>query len=288
MQMKLKTLLILSLLVVVTALLLTCDRAKEELTSKAVVKVGSEVLTESDLKEVLPPDVNDEDSAALADEYINRWVRNKLFLRQAESNLTEEEKDVSQMLDEYRTSLLVNKYQQKMLEQKYSPLLKNEEIQQYYEQMQDNFTLQENIIKGLIMKVPLDAPGQNEVRRWCRSASSESLVQLENYSLQNARMYNVFLDTWVPFQRINANLPDPVRNEERFLKYNRYYETTDDQYRYFLLVTDSQFIGSIAPLAYVEERIKAILMNKKRGEFIKDLEKQLYEEALQQKNINFY
>ena len=211
-----------------------------------------------------------------------------MFLRQAESNLTEEEKDVSQMLDEYRTSLLVNKYQQKMLEQKYSPLLKNEEIQQYYEQMQDNFTLQENIIKGLIMKVPLDAPGQNEVRRWCRSASSESLVQLENYSLQNARMYNVFLDTWVPFQRINANLPDPVRNEERFLKYNRYYETTDDQYRYFLLVTDSQFIGSIAPLAYVEERIKAILMNKKRGEFIKDLEKQLYEEALQQKNINFY
>jgi hypothetical protein len=138
------------------------------------------------------------------------------------------------------------------------------------------------------MKVPLDAPGQSDVRRWSRSAGPESLVQLEKYSLQNARMFEVFLDSWIPFQRINANLPDPVKNEERFLRYNRYYETTDDQFRYFLLVTDYQFIGSIAPFSFVEERIKAILLNKKRGEFIKGLEKELYEEALQKKIINFY
>ena len=286
--MKIKTIFAILVAGIMIFLLLTCDQAERGPGSEAVVKVGPEVLTRDDLKKVLPSDINREDSATLADEYVNRWVRNKLFLRQAETNLSDEEKDVSQMLDEYRTSLLVNVYQQKMLEQKYSPLLKNEEIVRYYEEMQDNFKLQENIIKGLLMKVPLDAPGQSDVRRWARSAGSESLVQLEKYSLQNARMFDVFLDTWTPFQRINANLPDPVRNEERFLRYNRYYETTDDRYRYFLLVTDYQFIGSIAPLSFVEERIKAILLNKKRGEFIKGLEKELYEEALQKKIINFY
>ncbi|WP_291854701.1 hypothetical protein [Marinilabilia sp.] len=286
--MNTKALLIIPIAVVMTVLLLTCEGAVKEGDSKPVVRVGSEVLKEDDLNEVLPSDINKEDSAALADEYINRWVRNKLFLNQAESNLTDEEKDVSQMLDEYRTSLLVNKYQQKMLEQKYSPLLNKEEIEQYYKEMQDNFKLQENIIKGLLIKVPLDAPGQSDIRRWCRTADPESLVALENYSLQNARMYNVFLDSWIPFQRINANLPEPVRNEERFLKYNRYYETTDKQSRYFLLVTDYELIGSTAPLSFVEERIKAILLNKKRGEFLKTLEKELYEEALQKKTINFY
>ncbi len=283
-----KSLFIIPVAGVMILLLLTCDQAEKGIGSEAVVKVGQEVLTRDDMKKVLPSDISQEDSATLADEYVNRWVRNKLFLRQAETNLSDQEKDVSQMLDEYRTSLLVNIYQQKMLEQKYSPLLKNEEIIRYYEEMQDNFKLQENIIKGLLMKVPLDAPGQSDVRRWARSAGPESLVQLEKYSLKNARMFDVFLDTWTPFQRINASLPDPVRNEERFLKYNRYYETTDDHYRYFLLVTDYQFIGSIAPFSFVEERIKAILLNKKRGEFIKGLEKELYEEALQKKNINFY
>jgi len=195
-----------------------CENIENNEGTTPVVRVGEEVLTTNDLKKVLPDDVNDEDSAALADDYVNRWVRNKLFLRQAESNLTEEEKDVSQLLDEYRTSLLVNIYQQKMLEQKYSPLLSNEEIEEYYNEMQDNFTLQENIIRGLILKLPLDAPNISEVRRWCRSADSEDLVQLDRYSAQHARLYHAFLDKWTPFQRINASLPDPVRNEERFLQ----------------------------------------------------------------------
>jgi hypothetical protein len=275
-------------LVGLVLLFYTCKHVDGEEEAREVVRVGDEVLTSRDLKQVLPRDVDEEDSAALADDYINRWVRNKLFLRQAESNLTEEEKDISQLLDEYRTSLLVNIYQQKMLEQKYSPLLSDEEIEAYYNEMQDNFTLQENIIKGFLLKVPLGAPNQGDVRRWCRSANSESLVELENYSLQNARMFDSFLDSWVPFQRVNAILPDPIRNEERFLRYNRYYETTDEDYRYFLLVTDNMSIGNTAPLSYVEDRIRAILLNKKRGEYIKSLEKELYDEALQKKIINFY
>ena len=268
--------------------LFTCKHAEDESGATPIVRVGDEVLTSNDLKQVLPRDVDEEDSAALADDYINRWVRNKLFLRQAESNLTDEEKDVSQLLDEYRTSLLVNIYQQKMLEQKYSPLLSEDEIETYYNDMQDNFTLQENIIKGFLLKVPLGAPNQSDVRRWCRSANSESLVELENYSLQNARMFDSFLDDWEPFQRINAILPDPIKNEERFLRYKRYYETTDDNFRYFLLVTDYMTMGKTAPLSYVEDRIRAILLNKKRGEYIKSLEKELYDEALQKKIINFY
>jgi hypothetical protein len=276
--------LLLSLAVLVSA----CESIENKEDATPIVRVGEEVLTTNDLKKVLPEDLSVEDSAALADDYVNRWVRNKLFLRQAESNLTDEEKDVSRLLDEYRTSLLVNIYQQKMLEQKYSPLLSNEEIEKYYNEMRDNFTLQENIIRGLILKLPLDAPDISEVRRWCRSVDPENLVQLEQYCAQHAKLYHVFLDKWIPFQRINANLPDPVQNEERFLQYNRYYEKTDDKYRYFFVVTDYMTIGNTAPLSYVEERIRAILLNKKRAEFINNLEKELYNEALQKKIINFY
>ncbi|MGQ1890345.1 hypothetical protein ACT29H_07860 [Thermophagus sp. OGC60D27] len=256
--------------------------------AKPVVKVGEEVLTTDDLRQVLPRDVSDEDSAALADDYVNRWVTSKLFLRQAEANLSDEEKDVSQLLDEYRTSLLVNIYQQKMLKQKYSPLLSNEEIEKYYSEMQDNFKLQENIVRGMILKVPHDAPDLKEVRRWCRAIDSENMVKLENYGMQYAKMYHAFWDEWTPFQRINAILPNPVRNEERFLLYNRYFERTDENYRYLLVINDYMTIGNTAPLSYVEDRIRAILLNKKRAEFIKGLEHELYEDALQKKILNFY
>ena len=256
--------------------------------SEPVVRVGDEVLTRSDLSQVLPEGIEGEDSAVMAEDYVNRWVQNKLFLRQAENNLTEEEKDVSQMLDEYRTSLLVNIYQQKILEQKYSPLLSNEEIKTYYQDMQDNFTLQENILQGFLLKIPLDAPRQSEVRRWCRSGDAEHLVDLESYSAKHAKVFDQFVDEWIPFQRINANLPEPVQNEERFLRYNQYYETTDDEYRYFLMVNDYMTVGNQAPLSYVEDRIRAILLNKKRGEFLNSLGQDLYNEAIEKKIINFY
>ncbi len=272
----------------VSVLLFTCRNSNQESSGVSIVRVENEVLTSLDLRQVLPADVGSEDSAAMADDYVNRWVNSKLFLRQAELNLTDQEKDVSQLLDEYRTSLLVNIYQQKMLEQKYSPLLNNDEIQEYYEEMQDNFKLQENILQGIMIRIPLNAPNQNKLRRWFRSANTEDFVEIENYCIQYGQMHDSFLDSWIPFQRINANLPDPIKNEERFLLYNKYYETTDQKSRFFLLVTDYATIGNTAPLSYVEDRIKAILLNKKRGEFIKSLEKELYDEALQKKIINFY
>jgi hypothetical protein len=44
----------------------------------------------------------------------------------------------------------------------------------------------------------------------------------------------------------------------------------------------------VAPLEFVESKIKAILLNKKRLEFIKQLESDLYEEALKNKSITFF
>jgi len=45
--------------------------------------------------------------------------------------------------------------------------------------------------------------------------------------------------------------------------------------------------GTTAPLKYVEERIKAILLNKKRIEFIQQLAQDLYDEAIREKIITF-
>ena len=105
---------------------------------------------------------------------------------------------------------------------------------------------------------------------------------------QNAKKYEVFVENWIPFRRINASLPEPIFNEERFLRYTQYYETQDSVYNYYLAIHDHMLSGNTAPLNYVEERIKAILLNKKRGEFIQRLEQDLYEEALRDKIVNFH
>lgn len=266
---------------------LGCNTTPEDPSMEAIVTVDGVSLTLGELNRAVPDNLAAQDSIAIAEDYISRWVRTKLMLRQAEINLSAEEKDVEQLLEEYRTSLLVHLYQQKMLEQKHSPLVTSREIEEYYTQMQDNFNLQESIIKGIFIRIPKDAPNQDLLRKWINSADLENLVNIEAYAFRNARTYEQFVETWVPFSRINSLLPEAVGNEERFLRWNTFYETSDGTYNYFLSITDYKLPGSSAPIKYVEERIKAILLNKKRIEFIQQLGADLYDEAIKEKIVSF-
>jgi hypothetical protein len=265
-----------------------CSPTEENPLMEPIVTVGDVSLTLGELRKSMPDNLAPQDSLAMAEDYISRWVSTKLMLRQAEINLSDEEKDVEKLLEDYRTSLLVHLYQQKMLEQKHSPMVTSREIEEYYLQMKDNFNLQESIIQGVFVKVPKNAPNQDQLRRWCRSTEAEDLINLEAYSFQYARNYEQFIENWVPFSRINSSLPEPILNEERFLRWSKYHETSDENFNYYLAIHEYELPGSTAPIQYVEERLKAILLNKKRIGFIKQLGQDLYEEALREKMVKFH
>lgn len=265
-----------------------CKKNGGDALSKPVVRVGDKILTQKELYDVIPDNISEDDSIIFAQDYLNRWIRSELLLRKAELNLTPEEKDVTKLLEEYRRSLLVHQYQQKMLQQKYSPMITSSEIKEYYDKMTGNFILNEAIIKGVFIIVPKNAPNVNDIRKWYKSNSPEDMVNMEAYCFHHAKKYEVFLDKWKAFDRINIMLPQPKTNEERFLKYNKYYEKSDSLYYYLLNVKEYKLPGEIAPLEYVEEKIKAILLNKKRIDFINKLESDLYEEGMIQKIIVFY
>jgi len=132
------------------------------------------------------------------------------------------------------------------------------------------------------------APDQDKLKIWSRSTKPEDLVNLEAYCFQYARNYEQFIEMWVPFSRINAYLPDAIQNEERFLRWSKNFETSDDEFNYYLTIHDFKLPGDTAPIKYVENRIKAILLNHKRIEFIQQLGQDLYDEALSKKLVTFY
>jgi len=265
-----------------------CNTQPEDPLSEPLLLVAEKPLTKGMLYSAIPNNLPEADSINFAQDYINRWIRSELLLRKAELNLTPDEKNVQHLLEEYRRSLLVHQYQQKLLEQKYSPLITGSEIQTYYEKMTDNFKLTSPIIKGVFVIVPKTAPNIDELKELYRSDDSEDMIKLEAYCFTNAKKYEVFFDHWLPLDQINSALPERISKPEQFLKYRKDYKTSDSLYHYFFSIKEYKLIGEVAPRDFVEEKIKAILLNKKRLEFIKQLEADLYEEGLKQKIIKFY
>jgi len=265
-----------------------CSNGGDSTNEEPLVRIYDKNLTKGMVYQAVPNSLSGEDSIVFAQDYINRWIRSELLLSKAELNLTPEEKDVQSLLEEYRRSLLIHQYQQKLLEQKYSPLITGSEINKYYTEMVDNFKLSEPIIKGVFVVVPKSAPNINSLKELYRSDDSEDIIKLEAYCFQNAKKYEVFLDHWMPMNDINNNLPENISRIERYLRNNSFHETSDSINNYFLSIKDFKLSSEVAPLEFVEGKIKAILLNKKRLEFIKQLESDLYEEALRTKSISFY
>ncbi len=273
--------------VVVVAMGFGCKKVGSGM-DKPLLTVGDKVLTLQEVSNAIPANSTPEDSTIIADDYIKRWMNSELMLRKALLNLTKEEQDIEKLIEEYRRSLLVSLYQQKLLDQKYAPLITDREIESYYESMKENFHLRENIFKGLFVAVPKSAPKLQEFRQWLKLRDGEDLLNAKGYIFQYGRKSEEFLDKWLTVAYVNRLLPDNIPSEQDFLRHRKYYETEDEELVYFVVAKESCFVDDYEPVDYAKDKIKSILLNKKRFEFIKQLEEDLYNEGLEQKIIKFH
>jgi hypothetical protein len=163
-----------------------------------------------------------------------------------------------------------------------------EEIEKYYSDNPANFVLNNNIVKAVYLKVPRDAPDLGSLRRWYRSDTDDDLKKLEAYAFQYAEEYDYFNDDWVDFSEIEKNLPVKIDRPQNLLKYRKYYEVKDSTYFYFLNLKDYRLLGSVAPLNYVIQDIRTIIMNKRKIQLVNRLESNIYNDALNRGYFTIY
>lgn len=265
-----------------------CSLFEERNLEKPVARVFEEFLYPSDLDDIIPPGTSPQDSVVLAKRYIDSWVKEKLMQRRAEQSLTEEQMDFDRQIEEYHRSLLIYSYKQLLLQQKLDTIVSESELQSYYQENTSNFLLTEDVIKGTFVKVPLSAPRINELRSWSWNNREEDLDQMEKYCLSYADKFSNFNDTWIYFSTIRVQLPFQIPDPSRYLRNRNNAENTDSQYRYFLHITDHLTVGDPAPLEMVAEDITNIILNKRKFEFLQELEHRVYSDGVSKNQFEIY
>ncbi len=253
-----------------------------------VARVFDHYLYPSDLEDVIPEGTSDQDSIILAKRYVDTWVKDQLMVNRAEQSLSEEQKDFDKQIAEYHRSLLIYTYRQKLLQQKLDTVVTDDEIREYYQENINNFLLRQTVIKGTYIKVPLTAPRLSELRTWSHNNGENDLDQMEKYCISYAEKYSDFNDTWIYFTSIKPQLPMTISQPSRYLQYNRNLETTDSLYRYFLHISDHLPEGEAAPLEMVYDDIVSIILNKRKIEFFKDLDQQVYGDGVTRNQFEIY
>jgi len=279
---------IISIITLIFFMVQGCSLFVKSEQEEPVARVFEKYLYPSDLGKVIPSGTNMQDSMLLAKRYTETWVKDMLMQHRAEQSLTEEQMDFEAQIAEYHRSLLIYTYRQNLLQQKMDTLVNEREINSYYEENSKNFVLNQNVIKGTFIKIPLSAPNQDQLRRWSWNNREQDLDQMEKYCVSYAEKYSDFNDTWVDFSSIKEQLPRRISDPVRYLNSYRNIDNRDSLFRYVVHISDHLTEGEIAPVELVREDIINIILNKRKIEFIKDLEHRVYTDGASRNQFEIY
>lgn len=251
-----------------------------------VVELEGEFLYQSDIDKFIPNNITSEDSALYAENFIKKWAISILTYEKANNNISDIE-EIEKLVLNYRKSLVIHRYHQKLLEQKVKEPSESE-MQKYYDENSEKFKLKENLIKGIYIKVPEKAPKTNDLKKWLSNQKTENLQKIEKYCYQNAVSYEYFGDHWISYDELAKQLPIASEEKQSALS-QKLIELEDNAgFKYFLFINESKKIGSVEPFEFAKNKIKAILMNISKTNFINKFEDELYDKALKKEKIKYY
>lgn len=252
-----------------------------------IVTVRDKTLYKAELNEVMPLRLTGEDSIAAAKAYIDMWVNEQLIYDKAKQNLLNRDA-IEELVENYRESLITNSYQEQLLKEHFSDKASESEIKNFYEKNKDRFKLENNIIKGLYLKIPVDSKQLGNFQKWYKSGTDAAIENIEKNTLQNAVGYEYFYDRWVALEEVLENMPPAVTDPKLFLQKNKNLELRDSSFVYLLNIKDYKLQGSEAPYEYIKGQLSDVYIEQRRDNYIKQVKQDLYEKAVSNNEIKFY
>ena len=265
-------------IIFILIIVVSCDNNQRN--EQALAQVGNKHLYLSDIAYMFSNSISDEDSVKLLNEYVNKWAHKQLILKKAEENLSSKEKDVSLELEDYRASLLTYRYEQAYVMQRMDTVVRQTELEAFYNDNTANFQLMSPIIKLIYIKVPNDSHALKRLRELYHSNTERSIIELESLCFENGINYNTFNDEWVDISVLTKELPQNERNWENEMINRKYIDAEDQLFTYLIKVRDIKVKGTVAPFEHVKDNIRNIILNLRKQNMIKKLENDIYNEAL--------
>lgn len=272
---------------ILTISALACSDKGGDIKRTPVLEVEGKFLYQDEIDQIIPATASLIDSADIAERYIKKWVTDVLVYENAKRNINKLN-DIEKRVEEYRKSLIINEYEQALIKERLSGVVTEDEMKKFYETYKSQLISQENLIKGLLLIVPKNAPQIDKVREWVRLSNTKSLENIEKYSLKNAISYDYFMNNWTSFGEILKKAPFRIEDSGVFVRSTSFAETSDSTKMYILRIVSSIPTGQTEPYDLAKKKISSILLNKKKSDFIIQFENDIYKDAKEEGSINYF
>ena len=269
--------------------LISCDlfkiQEKHRSDNEILAIVNTEKFFKKDLTILLPQNINKIDSQLLVKSYIQDWAIKKLLLEKAENNSSlETVNQIDDLVKDYKESLLINNYKEQLVKQKLDTIVTEKELEEYYLLNKENFKLNEELVKIKFLHIDNTINDKKEILKLFKSDDILDLEELEKQEL--SFKFHQFNDsTWTQLDNVLLKLPF---SKEKLLKKTKFIQKQDSIGLYLVAIKDVLELKSIAPLSYVIPTIEQMILHKRKIQLIRDIEKIIIKDAIQNNNFKIY
>ncbi len=256
--------------------------------AQVIAEIGDNQLTWKEVSEVVPDNSTSEDSSALADHYIRDWITKQLIISKAESSLPDELKSFEEMIENYRSSLLIYAFEQEWVRQKLDTVVGEPEIEKYYNENEKNFQLKDYILKVKFTAIAADSKQLGALKKVFNSTKPEDLVKWQQLCVEIGASYYFNEEEWLKWDEFIQQIPMEVYDVEGFLKKKNTIEFEKDNNLYLISITDYQLAGSKSPISFETEKIRAMIINKRKLTLLENMRQDIYTKAEQDGDIKLY
>lgn len=253
-----------------------------------VAQVYQYKLYASEVQAGMPTGLSQDDSLAIVRDYIDSWVKEKLVLHEAEKNLTPREKNFDKEMTEYRNSLLINRYYEKLWQKDTANKpVTDREISNFAHSLDSRYTVDKEIVRVNYVKIQTQNPALARVKEILfdesrRREEKESLVSLLGDTIE----YLLDDDAWLYLDDLQNEVAFEIDAEKAAGKDEilRIEKAVGDN-TVLLVILDYRSQRSVNETK--EERAAAgmLLMNERKAEYINRYIQELYDKAVKEGEI---
>lgn len=264
------------------------ERIFHDAGDDAVARVGKDVLYRSDIRKLIPQGIPAEDSARMVQQYIHTWAKGKLLMQQAEANLSKEAKDVTDEVAEFRQNLLTFRYEKLYIESRLDTLVTDEAIQEYYEAHKAQFTYPYSLVKARIIRISRKSPYYDMIKDNYQAETESDVADLEEMCYASAEKYIDFGKNWVPVATFAKELGMETAACEAEFARGRSFEREIDGQNHLVYLVGRVAPNQPSPFEYNAEKIRELLISKRKQEILASLEQELFKDAQQNGKLIIY
>ncbi|WP_246046820.1 peptidyl-prolyl cis-trans isomerase [Hyunsoonleella aestuarii] len=277
------------ILIIYFFVLSSCSFFKKTEDGVPVARVNDSYLYLEDISDLVSAETSKEDSTLLVQNFINRWATQQLLVDGAKLNLSDNKLETfNKLVNQYKNDLYTKAYLEALVKRSIDTAVNKEEAAVYYEENKEAFKLNEELIKFRYVYLENNMLNLRKIEEQFKRFNTKDRRELDSIAIQ-FKSYSLNDSIWVKVNQVLKKIPVlQSENKNELLKKSNFIQLKDSLGVYLMQINDVLLRSETAPLEYVKPTIDQIVINQRKLELIRQLEKDITKDAIKNKQFEIF